>query len=71
MELALGEAHDCKVLGILVASGLPGMGDREGEWLVWAMSLAVLACDDSCGEEGISFMEARSIFPGSRGISPH
>ena len=67
MELVLGEACDCKSLGTLVASGVPGMADREGEQLVWAMP----ACDDSCGEGGIPFREARSIFPGSKGISPH
>ena len=71
MQLALGEAHDCEAVGTLVASGIPGMGDREGEQLVQAMLLAVPACDDSCGEGGIPFKEARSIFHGSKGISPH
>ena len=45
------------------------MGDREGEQLVWTMSLALPACDDSCGEEGIPFREAGSIFPTLKGIS--
>ena len=41
----------------------------EGEWLVWAMSLAVPDCNDLCGEGGIPFREVGSIFPASKGIS--
>ena len=70
MELALGEAHDCEVLGTVVPSGVPGMGDGEGEWLVWAMSLAVPTCDGCCGEGGIPFREAKSILCGLKGIPP-
>ena len=69
MEWALEEAHDGEALGTLVASVAPGRGDREGEWLVWAISSAVPTCDDSCGEGGISFREARFIFPGSERVS--
>ena len=47
----------------------PWWGEREGGWLVWAMSLAIPDCDDPCGEEGIPFREAGSIFPASKGIS--
>ena len=56
-------------LETLGATGVPGMGDREGECLVWVESSAIPACDDSCGEGGISFRVAGSIFPASWGIS--
>ena len=69
IESALGEAHDCQVLGTLVASAVPGMGYREVEQLVWTMSSAMPTSDDSCGEGGISFRKGRSIFSGSKRIS--
>ena len=67
--MALGEAHEGEALGTLVASEVPGMGDREDEQLVWAMLLAMPVCNDSYGEGGISFREAGSIFPALKEIS--
>ena len=69
LKVALGEAHEGGTLGTLVASGVSGRGDGEGEWLVWAVSLAMSACDDPRVEGGIPFREAGSIFPASKGIS--
>ena len=34
-------------------SGVPSVG--EGEWLEWAVTLAIPTCDDSCGEGGGCF----------------
>ena len=69
LKMALGETHICEAMGILVASEVPGMGDRGGEQLVWAMSSAMPAYDDSYGEGGITFRETGSIFSASKGIS--
>ena len=67
--MALGEAHGCGALGTLVSSGAPGREDEKGEWHVWTMLLAIPDCDDPCGEGGIPFREAGSIFPVFKGIS--
>ena len=67
--MALGEAHECRALGTLNSSGAPSGEEEEGDQLVWAMSSAIPDCDDPCGEGGMTFREAGSIFPTSKRIS--